>query len=283
MSAYRLPDDAGIRDVTLRVQSLQHAKAFYVDLMGLSIVGTEGAEEGVLRLAPSPGAPPIVILQEHPDATRKPSRTFGLFHVAILLPSRAALGRLIMRLLQSGYPIGGASDHIVSEAFYLDDPDGNGLELYRDRPREDWRFEGGNVAMATDPADVQGVLDSATPEEWAGIDAGTKIGHIHLHVSDLKTAEAFYVDALGFTAMQRTYPGALFVAAGGYHHHVGLNVWARRPAPPNVTGLETFTVAIPGGIDEAVASLRAKGYTVEVEGDRATGRDMDGNAYLLTI
>lgn len=282
MSAYRLPDDAGIRDVTLRVRSLEESKAFYVDLMGLSIVGTEGAEEGILRLAPSPGAPPILVLQEHPDAIRKPPRTYGLFHVAILLPSRAALGRLIRRLLQSHTPIGGASDHIVSEAFYLDDPDGNGLELYRDRPREEWQFEGGSVAMATDPADVEGVLGAATPEEWAGIAAGTKIGHIHLHVTDLKTAEAFYSDALGFTVTQRTYPGALFVAAGGYHHHVGLNVWARRPAPPNATGLETFTLAIPGGIDAAVASLREKGYEVEVEGETGTGKDMDGNAYVLS-
>jgi catechol 2,3-dioxygenase len=141
----------------------------------------------------------------------------------------------------------GASDHLVSEALYLNDPDGLGIEIYRDRPRDSWqRQPNGQLAMATDPLDLQGVHDEPGAETpWTGLEPGTVVGHVHLHVPHLDTAEAFYCDRIGFEAMVRTYPGALFVAAGGYHHHLGLNVWTGVGAPPppeNAVGLRSFTI-----------------------------------------
>jgi len=192
----------------------------------------------------------LLELQEDRAAVPRPQRSAGLFHVAILVPSRAALGRSLRRLAERRWPISGASDHLVSEALYLDDPDGLGLEIYRDRPREQWQVRDGEVAMATDPLDLQGVHGEPGAEApWAGLDAGTSIGHVHLHVPHLDTAEAFYCGRIGFTSTLRRYPGALFVAAGGYHHHLGLNVWAGIGAPPppaNAVGLRSFSIEATG-------------------------------------
>ncbi|MBK8023459.1 MAG: VOC family protein [Chloroflexi bacterium] len=277
--AYTLPDDLSIASVVFKVASLERARTFYVDLLGFSIVGTEADR---LHLAAAPGAPPIITLHEIPGAVIKPARTVGLYHVAILVPSRAALGKVIARLMAARYPLQGASDHYVSEALYLADTEGNGLEIYRDRPRSEWRMDADGVAMATDPMDIDGVLEARDTSPWTGIDPGTVIGHVHLHVSDLPAAEAFWVESLGFTVMQRSYPGALFVAAGGYHHHLGLNIWAgKRQPPPNATGLESFTLRLPSAIDAAVASLKAHGRPVEVTDGMATVRDQDGGVVML--
>ncbi len=143
----------------------------------------------------------------------------------------------------------GGADHGVSEALYLADPDGNGLELYRDRPRSEWRWSDGQVAMVTDPLDAAGLLGTISPAEgWPGLDPRTVIGHVHLHVSDLARAETFYHGLLGLDVTQRSYPGALFLAAGGYHHHLGVNIWAGRGAPPppeDAVGLIAFAVDVP--------------------------------------
>jgi catechol 2,3-dioxygenase len=144
------------------------------------------------------------------------------------------------------WPLSGVADHLVSEALYLDDPDGLGIEIYRDRPRETWRKANGQLAMATDPLDVQGVANEPGAEApWQGLAAGTMIRHVHLHVPDLDDGEAFYCGQIGFEPMVRGYPGALFVAAGGYHHHLGMNTWAGAGAPPppeNAVGLRSFTI-----------------------------------------
>ena len=184
-------------------------------------------------------------------AVPKPRRTTGLYHFAILVPSRAALGRSLRRLVDARYPLTGAADHLVSEAIYLDDPDGLGIEIYRDRPRDSWRrLAGGQIAMSTDPLDVQNVLDEPGAETaWNGLDAATVMGHVHLHVPHLDTAEQFYCGRIGFDPMLRGYPGALFVSAGGYHHHLGLNTWAGVGAPPppeNAVGLQSFTIESSG-------------------------------------
>ncbi len=275
MTGFRLPDNAHIGGAHLRVIDLDRALDFYRDTLGFAVVDQPG---GTVALASSPDAAPILRLTAHPGAIRKPQRSTGLYHVAILLPGRPALGKMLRRLIEQ-YPLQGASDHLVSEALYLADPDGNGLEIYRDRPRSEWRMNGGAVAMATEALDVDGVLAEADPSAWTGIPAATVIGHVHLHVSDLAQSEQFYNGKLGLDVMQRGYPGALFMAAGGYHHHLGVNTWAgRTPPPADAVGLESFTVTIPDALAWAQAVERT-GATVT--GEIATASDPDGIQVVL--
>jgi catechol 2,3-dioxygenase len=153
--------------------------------------------------------------------------------------------------VDQGWPFQGAADHLVSEALYLTDPDGNGLELYVDRPRAAWPYRNGQLIMATDPLDLNALLAEADqdPAPWTGVDPGVDVGHVHLHVSDLARAEAFYSGLLGMDVTQRGYPGALFLSAGGYHHHLGVNTWAGAgapPPPPDAVGLISFALNLPG-------------------------------------
>lgn len=240
-----LPSDAHIGQVSLTVRDLDRSKTFYQDVLGFEETDRQG-RTATLR---APGGRTLIELVEKPDAIPKPRRTAGLYHVAILVPSRAALGRSLRRLAAMNWPLTGASDHLVSEALYLDDPDGLGIEIYRDRPRHEWQRRNGQLAMATDPLDVAGVHDEPGADaSWPGLDAGTVIGHVHLHVPHLDTAEALYCGRIGFEPMVRGYPGALFVAAGGYHHHLGLNTWTGIGAPPppeQAVGLRSFTIESP--------------------------------------
>lgn len=232
-----LPADAHIGQVSLTIQNLDRSLAFYQDVLGFVANGS--------TLSP-PGGRVLIELTERKDAVPKPRRSTGLFHFAILVPSRAALGRSLRRLAAKKWPLSGASDHLVSEALYLSDPDGLGIEIYRDLPRESWRMNGGELAMATEPLDLQAIANEPGAElPWTGLDAGTVMGHVHLHVAHLDDAEAFYCGRIGFDPIVRRYTGALFVSAGGYHHHLGLNTWAGVGAPPppeNAVGLTAFTV-----------------------------------------
>lgn len=290
MTHFQLPETAHIGYAHLRVTDLERALAFYRDAVGLRELSHDGATV-TLTGASGANAPAHLILTEQRGARPKPQRSVGLYHVAIRLPNRTALGQLFRRLVLLEVPFGGFSDHGVSEALYLADPDGNGLELYRDRPRADWPFEPGGtmIEMVTKPLDVQRLLYEAEEADapWQGIADGTDIGHVHLHVSDLKRAEAFYVDLLGFDVMQRTYVGALFVSAGGYHHHVGLNIWAGRAQPPaDAVGMTSFSVVIPEAKawETLAERVRASGRLFEPLGERAfRTRDDDGNAVDLTL
>jgi catechol 2,3-dioxygenase len=237
-----LPADAHIGQVSLTVRDLERSLSFYRDVLGFVELGRA---EGV-GLGPA-GGRVLVELHERPDAVARARRRAGLYHFAILVPSRAALGRSFRRLSESRWPITGAADHLVSEALYLDDPDGLGIEIYRDRPRDSWTTRAnGELAMGTDPLDLQSVHDEPGAETpWQGLDAGTVMGHVHLHVPHLDAADAFYCGTIGFDPVVRSYPGALFVAAGGYHHHLGLNTWAGIGAPPpqdDAVGLRAFTI-----------------------------------------
>lgn len=245
-----LPDDAHIGQVSLTVANLDGSIAFYRDVLGFRQVTREGstASLGAGRM--------LVELVEKRDAIPKPRRSAGLYHFAILVPSRAALGRSLRRLAAMNWPLTGASDHLVSEALYLDDPDGLGIEIYRDRPRPEWPRRDGQVLMATDPLDLGGVHDEPGADApWSGLDAATVIGHVHLHVPHLDAAEALYCGRIGFEPTVRGYPGALFVAAGGYHHHLGLNTWTGIGAPPppeQAVGLRSFTIESPSLRSEAI-------------------------------
>lgn len=247
--------------VSLIVADLPRSLLYYTQNIGLSEnrragssvwLGAGGAD--LLQLTEQPGARPV-----------QRGRT-GLYHFALLTPSRPALGRTLRHLLETRTPIDGASDHGVSEALYLSDPDGHGIEIYRDRRRSEWPFVGGRLAMVTDPMDAEGVLAAgdSEPEPWTGIDPGTKMGHVHLHVADLAAAEQFYVGILGFELMQHFGSQAAFVSAGGYHHHLGLNTWAGRGAPPppsDAARLDSFELRLPdaAALEAVIERLRAAG------------------------
>jgi len=244
---YRMHPQIEMGEVKLKVSDLERSISFYEDVLGFQVTSREGS---VAELSPANG-PVLLILEEIPDAViLPPNRTTGLYHFAILLPTRRDLGIALQRMIDKGIEIGQA-DHAVSEALYISDPDRNGIEIYRDRPRSEWQYTpDGSIHMVTDPIDWTGLLREAEGHEWRGLPNDTKMGHVHLHVSDLAAARQFYCEQLGFDMMLDggRYMGALFVAAGGYHHHLGLNVWAGRgaPRPPaNATGLMYYTIVYP--------------------------------------
>lgn len=258
---YRLPDATHVGTVHLQVSDLARSLDYYDRVLGL-LARERGAREATLA-APLPGAArPLLHLTER-KGIRPANGEFGLYHFAILLPDRAALGRFASNLQQLPIRMGMA-DHLVSQSFYLTDPDGLGIEVYADRPRDTWQARGQEVAMATDPLDVASVVAAAGGERWTGMPAGTTMGHMHLHVGDLQAADAYYHAALGFDRMVWSYPGALFLAAGGYHHHLGTNAWSRGPrAAPDQARLLHWELVVPAAADvaAATASLDASGYT----------------------
>lgn len=273
-----LPDAAAIGSVTLVVSDLERSLRFYEETLGFGRLQRHAA---AARLS-ADGTRTLVELRERRGAARRPQQTAGLFHVAILVPSRAALGRSLRRLANMGWPLTGVADHLVSEALYLDDPDGLGIEIYRDRPRESWTWRNGQVAMTTEALDVDGVMHAPGADKpWRGLDPETVIGHVHLQVPDLASAESFYCGEVGFAVTCRGYHGALFVSAGGYHHHVGLNTWRGvgvPPPPPGAAGLEAFTIVRAGVtrdvVDEATAvtvRLRAAGASAAHAGQVGRG------------
>lgn len=260
-----LPADAHIESVSLTVRDLERSLSFYQDVLGFAQVSRVGGDAFL-----SAGSDRVLVeLHERRDAVPPSRRTAGLFHFAILVPSRAALGRSLRRLADRQWPLSGVADHLVSEALYLSDPDGLGIEIYRDRPRETWRNAKGELVMATDPLDVQSVADEpGAAEPWPGLERGTVIGHVHLNVGDLNAAESFYCGGIGFEPTVRAYPGALFVSAGGYHHHLGLNTWLGAGAPPpptNAVGLRSFTVE-GDGLEGGQVADEATGVVVTMVG-----------------
>lgn len=270
MSDWRLPATTAIGRVRLRVGDLDRALAFYEGVLGMVRVASD---EGDAALAAPSSDTPVVVLDEVPGAPPQPRGTTGLYHFAILQPDRGALADLLIRLHARRWPMQGASDHGVSEALYLADADGNGIELYADRPGEVWPRRGDELAMTTLPLDIAGLLRVAEhPEAGADMAPGARMGHIHLHVSNLTAAEAFYVDLLGFDVVTRRYPGALFMSAGSYHHHVAVNVWAGvgAPRPPeNSAGLVDFAIVIDdmSALTALVERLREAGLVPEFVGD----------------
>lgn len=285
-----LPTSTSLGPVRLTVADLPASAAFYETVLGLRPLHADGDE---LRLGTAAGTP-LVELVARADAAPRPRGSSGLFHLALLLPSRAELALALRRLALARHPLEGASDHLVSEALYLSDPEGNGIEIYRDRPRAEWGREAdGQIRMATLPLDLDAVL-AELPEQLdpgaqdPGVPADAVIGHVHLQVSDLDAAEAFYSGVLGFDVVVRGYPGALFVSAGGYHHHLGLNTWASAggvPNAPGTRGLDRFAVVLPSAADVAVVGERlAAAGTPAVAGADGSIATTDpfGNELLLT-
>lgn len=260
---YRLPADTRLGRVRLQVADLSRSLSFYEGILGLAEQERSG---GTAVLGATGDGTPLVELVERAGVRAVPRRgLLGLYHVALLLPERAALARFLWHLAEQGVRAG-MSDHRVSEAIYLTDPDGLGIEVYADRPRSAWRYTHGQIAMATNPLDVDGLLRVAGGVPWSGAPAGTVVGHVHLHVGDLGRATAFYHEALGFDQVVWSYPGALFLSAGGYHHHLGMNTWAGAvpSAGAEDARLLEWTLVLPGAEDAggAVRSLEAAGYAL---------------------
>ncbi|GAB4272018.1 MAG: catechol 2,3-dioxygenase [Candidatus Promineifilaceae bacterium] len=251
-----LPANTQMGTVALTVADLNRSLAYYQHSIGLHLLKKEG---NVALL----GVNGRVLLQLHEQPGARPTRfTTGLYHFALLLPSRIALSRTLHHLLAVNTPITGASDHGVSEALYLTDPDGHGIEIYRDRPRSDWYDENGQFLLYTKAFDVDGVLaeshtESHTePDSWAGLPPETVMGHVHLHVAGIPESEQFYINVLGFELMARYGRAASFISTGGYHHHMGLNTWAgvgSPPAPPDTARLLWFQIILPN--EEAFTQL----------------------------
>jgi catechol 2,3-dioxygenase len=246
----------------LRVRDLQMQLAFYEDVLGFQLLAEDAA---TAALGTTEGRP-LVVLHGEPAAPRRPPGTTGLFHLALRLPTRADLGALVQRVQNQGRFFEGFGDHNVSEAAYLSDPEGNGIEIYADRSREVWRGVDGEIFMTTEPLDVPGLLVAASAPA-PRLAAGTTVGHIHLRVSSLAAAEAFYVHRLGLEVVTRSYPGALFAAAGDYHHHVGLNVWggSGAPHPPHGSlGLVHFELVVPSeDARRALVGEPGEGYLMD--------------------
>jgi catechol 2,3-dioxygenase len=269
-----LPADTRMGPVTLGVRDLDASLRFYEGLgfRALASSGdaaTLGADKPVLRLVAEPASRP------------RPRGVSGLYHVAYLLPSREDLGALVRRIAQERLPIQGASDHLVSEALYLGDPDGHGIEIYADRPRDQWTWEQARLHMATLPLDVQDLLSAAGGRAWKGLPTGSTVGHVHLNVGDVRRAEAFYRDGLGFDVTAALGDVASFLSAGGYHHHLAVNSWEGRGAPPppaGTVGLRSYAVEVPGR--NAVSEVRER---LGLSNEDELARDPAGNAFRVVL
>ncbi len=248
----KLTSEMRMGTVSLTVSDLARSISFYEASIGLRLNGRAGNEASL-----GTGRRELLRLVEEPGARLVPRRT-GLYHFALLLPSRQALGNALRNLIATQTNLTGGADHLVSEALYLDDPDGNGIEIYRDRPREAWERRNGVLQMATLPLDYEDILSEADSEQasWRGLPADTVMGHVHLHVSYLAQAVEFYEQVIGFELQMQLGDSAAFLSAGGYHHHLGLNTWAGVGAPPppvGAVGLRHYIVELPD--EAAIAAL----------------------------
>lgn len=268
--------------VELKVVDLQRSKDFYENIIGFKVLEQQ-ADKIYLT---ADGETALLSIEQPADIMPTQQKTTGLYHIALLLPTRADLGAVLRHFAEINIRIG-AGDHLVSEALYLNDPDGNGIEIYTDRPDTEWKWEDEYVEMATLQIDVQSILAEGASTPWNGLPKGTVMGHIHLHVAELDATKKFY-QALGFDVMTPNYPGALFMGSGKYHHHIGLNTWAGVGAPPtpeNVVGLKAFTVIYPTNeeLQAAIANVKEIGTDVSEENGVFIVQDPSQNKIKLTI
>ena len=282
---YALHPNTSLGLVKLKISNLEKSIAFYEKVIGLKSINVTNK---TAQLSAN-GITPLLELEQidQPYTGSKRGHT-GLYHFALLLPTRKALGKVLQHFVNLHVPIGQA-DHLVSEALYLSDLDGNGIEIYRDRPRDEWKLdERGLVKMASDPIDWEGILAEAKGEVFTGLDEGTIMGHMHLHVSSLPAAKKYYCDIMGFNLeADWSFNGAYFVAAGGYHHHLGLNVWNGQgipPLPDHATGLAYYTIVLANHNEWNTLKqrLEAHSYSVTVTGNEMLTTDPFGIQIKLT-
>jgi catechol 2,3-dioxygenase len=286
-SFQKIHPDTDVGALTLSVTDLRRSLSFYTDLIGLRV---HDHADGKATLGSPDNA--FLHLTEQPGASEWPrgGRSYpGLYHFAILMPSRTDLGRWLAHWLRNDMPLPGQGDHFVSEALYLEDPDGHGIEIYRDRPRNEWEWQDGQVRMGVEPVDIRGLLEAAeqSSDPWTGMPAGTTLGHIHLQVTDIDATAWFYRDVLGFDIVARM-PSALFISAGGYHHHIGANIWHSRqaePAPDDVVNLQSYSIIVPDQttLDELTDRLTRADIAFETSSGSVRLTDPSGIELHLTI
>lgn len=270
--------------VRIKVENLERSLKYYQEVIGFNIL----EQTKTTAKLTTDGKTSILSIEQPPNVIPSRGKTTGLYHFAILLPHRSDLANITHHFIENKIQIG-SSDHLVSEALYLSDPDENGIEIYVDRNPSDWDWYNEEVAMTVDPLDFENLLSNAKTEQpWKGLPAGTVMGHIHLHVSDLKKAEEFYTKGLGFEVVNRYGSQALFISTGKYHHHIGLNTWngVGAPTPPvNSVGLESFTLILPNEEtrEQIVQKLKEIGTSVTREDEIFITLDPSGNKVLLNI
>lgn len=271
-----LPQGTRIGVVRLRVRDLEREAGFYRDVLGLR----EQERSDSQATFAAADATPLVTLVHAPDAPFRPARSTGLYHFALLYPDRAALGAAVRDVAATEHPFHGFSDHLVSEAAYLADRENNGIELYRDRPASDWQWRGDSVVMSTERLDVQALLADADPAPPVpGRSDALRMGHVHLHVADRERAAEFYTSVIGLDITTRDYPGAMFLSANRYHHHLGLNEWAGKAAPPpGSTGLVDFELIVP---DEGVVRGIAERAGGQLQDGALRLQDPDGIGIVI--
>ncbi|EGQ0562118.1 VOC family protein [Listeria monocytogenes] len=257
-----ISEELRLGEVVLNVGHLKEMADFYQEVIGLKLLEEN---ERMVRLGVSGSDEALLVLKKIDNAVVPEVPRIGLFHTAFLLPTRESLADVLLHLAKSGYPIDGAGDHAYSEALYLHDIEGNGIEIYADRPKAEWMHDGDvNLPMVTEQVDVDSLLQIATDEPFTGMPNGTIIGHVHLQVADADKAEQFYKEVLGMN-LTTAIPSARFFAAGDYHHHIGSNVWAGRNLEllqENETGLAWFTIITPDK-DAIITNLIEQGYDVK--------------------
>ncbi|MDW0110549.1 VOC family protein [Sporosarcina aquimarina] len=270
--------------VQIKVENLKRSVSFYQDILGFNILEQTTSS---VKLT-TDGKTSILSLEQPDNVAPKQGRTTGLYHFAILLPKRADLANLVSHLSKQGIPVA-SSDHLVSEALYLNDLDGNGIEVYIDRSPSEWVWQEEEVTMTVDPLDFDKLLAVSSPEStWQGMPVGTVMGHIHLHVSELVKTEEFYVKGLGLDVVNRFGRQTLFLSSGKYHHHIGVNIWNGEGAPQpsqNSVGLQSFTLVLPDGDTrlEVIENIKRIGGSVIEDGHHSITSDPSGNRILLDI
>lgn len=283
MSKYHENPNIYVTEVVLKVEDINRSVEFYKDIMGLSIL--EKKDKEVMLTAN--GVKPIVTLVQPENVISKLSRRTGLYHFAILLPNRIELGLFLKNIRDKEYPLIGGSYHGVSEAVYLEDPDGNGIEVYADTPESSWDRDDESINMVTEVLDYLGLLKATGDKEWKGMPPEAIIGHIHLHVADLDESLKFY-EALGFKLVQNMRNSAYFVSTGGYHHHIGFNIWNGRgaaPLPENSVGMKYFTIKYPNKelLNRALSNLQSQGFKYSEEENGIFVYDPSRNLILLRL
>ncbi|WP_414053204.1 VOC family protein [Macrococcus equi] len=273
-------NDTHVGAVHLNVNFMDNSIKFYNEILGLNVLekSDDYAVLGTIHR-------PLIYLYQ---TNKRRVQSAGLFHFALLVPSRAALGNIFFHLIKTEYPLAGASNHDVSEAIYLQDPEGNGIEIYRDIPSEEWEYEeNGNIVMGTTEMDYPGVLAANNNQPFKGLDPETIMGHMHLSVIDLERSVTFYEDFFGMDTMTTYGPSAAFLSAGGYHHHLGLNIWNRQTAQPELDapGLRRFDINMPNDEDVEYFKklMQEKGLEMYKDGNSEYMKDPNGIGIRLMI
>lgn len=277
--------DTHIGNVTLKVRDLQKLIQFYTETIGLKILTRS---DSAAQLS-ADGTKPLLTLESNPKLEQRPVRSAGLYHLALLVPTRKDLANVLQHFIQSETRLAGASNHKFSEAIYLQDPENNGIEVYRDVDRKDWvRDEKGKLPAVSEPLDVQGLLDEAENKKWNGLPEKTVMGHVHLNVTNIPEAEEFYMNVLGFEEQTRMAHHALFISAGGYHHHIALNIWNGPnaiPSPIDATGLLHYEIVVPSAevLDDLINSLEQHNISFIAEPNSIFVKDPAGNGIVIKI